>query len=647
MFLADKDPSQPWEKIDYLLLKKKIAETLKRQHTEIKPKQEIDGVSDAHQSVRHKGRRMSQSKKPPFLRSSSFVAQDIVNLLPKVDKSNAICTKHWIYVIDSEGQASFLNIAPALQRYNSVNILIHKLGESFDNKAVFYYTINEEEAIAEEERRQLTNLQYLEASFRSLISVVPSALPQSSFVGDVNFEPEDDEYNLVVVGTYVNESEKGKLDETNKKLSSDLKPLSDQIIRYRTSGTKIIFPVNLTGKDSETFRVIKSLRGKVHQHYIEAKVPVRWFLLQLDLDQHRSSGRMVIEKSKCVEFGKKLLMEEKEVVAALKYYHDLTIFLYFPEVLSDVVFLHPQAFISKLSQLVTISFEEGADRLDDLADDDTNIEIPKNAHSNLKDKGIFQKELLDCFPNDKFNNIFTADNFIALMKHLCIIAHLPKSDHHAYEEYFFPYVLPTASQTDPDFLKVNENFLKSEPLALSWDTQTLKMKPLPQGLFNSLVVNLVSENFSKQKLKFYLELASEKVKQYSNAIRMTCEGIAGGILLIDSIYWLEIYYSGRNPTNYVLIKDVISKEVDKVTNKYKSLLSKEKVYCFLCDCKHERTTGQCPSHLCRWNKEDRKSATCCSDSSLTIDLKKDQLLWFNQNEGKHVLMHCTCILLYF
>lgn len=45
------------------------------------------------------------------------------------DDSDELYRIHWIYAVDTGGQAAFLDIAPVLLRYNSVNIITHKLTE--------------------------------------------------------------------------------------------------------------------------------------------------------------------------------------------------------------------------------------------------------------------------------------------------------------------------------------------------------------------------------------------------------------------------------------------------------------------------------------------------------------------------------------
>ena len=49
------------------------------------------------------------------------------------------------------------------------------------------------------------------------------------------------------------------------------------------------------------------IRRKVCQSYIEANIPARWFLFQLELNELKESS-LVVTRSKCIEIGSNLMM---------------------------------------------------------------------------------------------------------------------------------------------------------------------------------------------------------------------------------------------------------------------------------------------------------------------------------------------------
>ena len=78
-----------------------------------------------------------------YTRDNLTARQLILELLPLV-KQCSVDLAHWIHLLDTGGQANFIDIAPALFRFNSVNIILHKLDEELDDLANFFYSIDGE-----------------------------------------------------------------------------------------------------------------------------------------------------------------------------------------------------------------------------------------------------------------------------------------------------------------------------------------------------------------------------------------------------------------------------------------------------------------------------------------------------------------------
>ena len=97
-------------------------------------------------------------------------------------------------------------------------------------------------------------------------------------------------------------------------------------------------------------------------------------------------------------------------------------------------------------------------------------------------------------------------------------------------------------------------------------------------------------------------------------------------MLIDAIYWMEIYYSGP-PVKCSTIKDVIFEAIKDVVKKfhYKKILLRPQE-CFLCSI--------CPppiDHLCHLD-DNKEILTCCRDGMTTKSIDRSrQLPWFNKD----------------
>ena len=150
-----------------------------------------------------------------------------------------------------------------------------------------------------------------------------------------------------------------------------------------------------------------------------------------------------------------------------------------------------------------------------------------------------------------------------------------------------------------------------DPLVLTWE-----MKPLPQGILPGLVVNLLSRKWSP-----LFDLNSDTMIKYRNAISLMCVKQGGVLLLIDAIYWLEIYYSGR-PSWCPVIRSAIYEAINLVVKKfhYKPILlvPQERFHCTI----HSTT-----DHLCRPDDE-KETLRCCKDQVSTVQLELRQRSWF-------------------
>ena len=545
-------------------------------------------------------------------RPKSDVCDQIIKSLDHVQDSKELYKAHWIYGIDTGGQAAFIDIAPVLLRYNSVNIFTHKLDEPLDDNAKFFFSV-QGNLIGDPDERQITNLQLLEASFRSLTSVNPLTMSENKKELENVQKP-----HCIILGTYYDELLKpGYIGESieakNSILWSKLEEfnLKDQAILYREEGNSIIFPVNAIARDTDTKELADEIRCQICEYSLKAPIPIRWFLFKLELDQKFcQSNIFVVSKSKCQDIGKSLEMKADDVKAALMYYHNLTVFLYFPDILPDVVFLHPQPLFTILSDLISISFAETIDRLKVPSIEGNRIVIKSNVYRELKDEGCFTRDLLSLPLFSGFSDDFTTDNFLHLMTSLLILAYLPKE-----EKYFIPTVLPT---TSTNFQSIPSTFNQYvDPLIISWD-----MKPFPRGIFPALVVNLLCP---KNQIAFQLKRSLRSTPRYRNMINLQAISYGGDVLLVDGIFWMAIYYSGPSKECNSL-HNAVHEGIVKVISKFQYTVNeyslKDYFYCKIPDCPNKSS-----EHFCRLS-DDKLTLTCQDSSKTTNTDRSRQLPWF-------------------
>ena len=183
-----------------------------------------------------------------------------------------------------------------------------------------------------------------------------------------------------------------------------------------------------------------------------------------------------------------------------------------------------------------------------------------------------------------FSDTFSAENFLMLMEFLFIIS--PPLEQ---GEYFIPCVLPTTNKLECIQQPFTENI---DPLVLTWNE-----KPIPQGLFPALVVSILSRKHSPI---FSLSPPQADKPQYRNAICLSCPSFGRAVLLVDTIYWLKIFYSGP-PNECYNIRRVIKDGIDAVIDKFHYMCSlkypKEQLLCSIC---------KITEHLCCLNEKKKK-----------------------------------------
>ena len=510
---------------------------------------------------------------------------EFLELLSKVEKSDELYNAHMMYGLDSGGQAAFLDIAPALLRYNSLNMIVLKLNEKLDDKANFFFSVRGRR-VGKGEKRQMSTLQLTKGFLRCKSQLRPPILQ-----GVENVQQQGKPY-FIVVGTCYDKYEmlqqghqlEESLDEKNHRLRSELKRYEDIRIDYNED-KDVIFPIDATSRKKHERHIAKRIRKITSQSYITAEVPARWFFFQLEL-KSKSKGRRVISLDECLEIGKSIGMPESEVKAALWYFHNLTLYLYFADILPKVVFLDPQVLFDMLSQLIAVSY--GGDRYD--------VATVKN----LKHKGIFNRELLDTINLQEEG--FSSDDFLKLMQGLLIISKIPPN-----AKYFIPCVLDTID--DPFENHPGENV---EPLFLTWNDQLI-----PNGLFTALIVFLL-ELDSSTKFKLESDI-------YRNKVVLRCQDFGGTMHLLDQVEWLAIRYFGPSE-NCCSVRSVIRNGMKSVVHTFdwdESLsIAQEMFRCKIVECTKQSF------HFCELCTT--KPILTCSGSNTTCRADTFRhLSWFN------------------
>ena len=429
----------------------------------------------------------TETDEPTVASNESFsigeggVIREIVDTIQR-SEGRLNLNDHWLYIIDSGGQPAYQELLPLFVRTASLNIITLDLSKPIDKKLDFQFRIGGETFSCG------LNLKYSNREF-FLSAISSGAILKPIDVPHV-LETPSHPMNFVL-GTHYDLITEDKLKEMNKELMYSLKPDIENYVVPNVRGESIIFPVNtLVPEDKGRMKVGQDLCQSIANcgdTSLKINVPIRWFAFELWLQKvAEDKSCNFLELDEVISAGTKFKMKEDDTKYALQYLHNVTIILYYPDILPQLVFVDPKPILEVLSRLLALTYVERK-ALHLIADP---VPSEKNI-SKLHNVGFFKEKLLTNY----FKTLFSPPHFepshlLKLLIHLRIIASGEDGD------YFFPCALQ--SYTEPP-----EPQTDTKPLLIVWqDNDGINTLPVPQGMFPLLITHLLSHNDDSCKVDF-------------------------------------------------------------------------------------------------------------------------------------------------
>ena len=520
---------------------------------------------------------------------------DILKLMKSLSTSKQPLRAHWMHFIDSGGQPQFLEILPAFIRNVSLLLLLVKLSEELSDTPTMEYFSPDGKSY-QLGVFPLSNEQLLvQAAQLSLFHQSQISLPHNII------EKEQSLPNITVVGTFADQESKCKetRSEKNNRLKQFLQPFQKQLIPR--SKSEIIFPVNAKsagqGKNedpvaTELRRVIQKLAPRLRMRF-----PLLWYFLEMEL---RRLGLKIVTKSECWEIAQKLGFESKEALeAALLYLHEANLFLYYPDVLSNTIFVDPQAVLTNITQLYERHIKlEDAPESEVVGEDDLRY----------RDQALFTVSALISLDTDYSKAAFPNEDLIILLQNRLIVSEMPFFIHDE-TTYFMPSLLPALEEGDI----IQPKTTAASPLIISFQEGWA-----PTGLFCALVVSLLSR---KSQLPWKIsELVSGNMsKLYKNYLEFSIGYIAGSITLVNTMKQFELHPSSELPSDLLpLIWQTINHNLKEACSKYSYKVSHH--FAFKCNCRI------LPPHTALISLE-KSTVQCSRDPDRVEPLSSKQKLW--------------------
>uniref|UniRef100_A0A1X7SU43 C-terminal of Roc (COR) domain-containing protein n=1 Tax=Amphimedon queenslandica TaxID=400682 RepID=A0A1X7SU43_AMPQE len=400
----------------------------------------------------------------------------------------------------------------------------------------------------------------------------------------------------LVLGTHYDKVSDATLKEKEEILKSSMSSLESYlqncIIHHKKS---IIFPVNTIGGSEERAKysdeICEAIWYRGSDASLKIKIPIRWFAFELSLPE-----QSIVSVKEALSIGERYGMNEEDTKQALRYFHNVSLMLYYPVVM-NVVFIDSKPILEILSQLLALTYVTDKNARALILIKPVSLSVANN----LKE-GFFNEDIFEHLKSK-----------LRLLLHLNIITEVRKG------HYFIPYALPSYNES------VSTKETNAKPLLIVWREeeseeilQSKQILPVPTGLFPLTIVHLLNQ---KECVTEFPPSAPQYHK-FRDAMSLKIKITSKHLLhLINRYTHIEVYFTG--PTQHCpLVCKLLTTAIDNSSDAMH--LKHNYVNAFACP-----NNESC---YCIVNEGYHKVADCtvCGESPA---LSNDYWTWFNDAQG--------------
>ena len=464
------------------------------------------------------------------------IIQKLTKLVSASDTSRRLMEMELIYLTDCGGQQAYWDLVPIFMCDTSATLFVHRLCEKLDEHPLndLYQS---GERVGPEQRARLTTAQ----AFKTMLQGLGDKGKRSK---------------IITVGTHKDLASKcGETpSQKNKRFVEIASSHFSTDIVYQSEGlNEVIFQVN-TEKPGDDGKIkAKEIRSSIEKAATEVKIPIWWFILQQILEAlAHKLGRDVLKKDECVHISETLGFSDGELDAALDFFDKLNIFVYKKNILPNVVFTNAQVPLDKLSELVEKQYELKAAAADPSK---AETKAMSGEWKLFRDNAILIPSLLKEFNKHYVPGVFSANEFLVLLKELLIVSKLSVSG----DEYFFPAIL----DMNENIRGCLTNSGQISPLVVWFSTGWA-----PPGVFCCSVCHLQSHAGWEIKKPTKYESKDAPPNVSRNAITLSKPGTPGSMTFIDNFSFFAINVDTKKLHGEDLVKhcEMIKSDVFDAVN---------------------------------------------------------------------------------
>lgn len=543
----------------------------------------------------------------PVFNSKSFHESDFVDkMIPCIAtcKDVPLLDINWVYFVDSGGQPQFHQLLSFFMYNTDLNIFVFRLCDRLcDNPTITFY----------ENGSPL----HSSTSVLSNIEIVQSCVQATQTLD------EDGQSKLLIVGTHrdkENECERETKDDKNDMLKRLIPSSMKKKLVYSSicnGNVSLIFSLNAKNPSDEDKNTVAKIAREVWRLRDSAtkskNIPIRWLAFHQELQAISKDLKSdLLSYSICLQTAERLHMFKEDVIAALQFFSDLNVILYYHSILPEVVFISPQALFDIVTEIIKLV---SYDKFNEAIDYDHVIAYKKGIIS-IK----YVEALKPCLPSIFKDGLFEPKDMITLFQHLHIVSKFKTSD-----EYFMPSLLKGLKREEIEDLlleglkreKIQDKHKYSLQL-ITHGAYYYEDRSFSCGEFASLITTLLSlDNWA---------LAFEGDELNLMCVHSNCIKLFYGIhivTLVDSVSYIEIHVTSSDK--------VLCQErgvCAEIRQNILKMLKSTATWAFFCPC----TLYQ--KHLAKKVK-NYEVWSCSQNPSRTFKLSKGHL--------PEVLHDCTAI----
>ena len=404
-------------------------------------------------------------------------------------RSKIVCEEpslQLLHVVDTGGQPEFMETMPCVIHNSHLTVLVLNVAQSLDAfpKMTFH-----------RKGKGFTRVIPFPLTNRQIIEKLARTMQAKRCILSAN-QPS----KLLVVFSHCDCLWPWKFKSTIAAVNLELKKIfipafQNELIVYR-SVDEIGFPANCRNPSAKDERVFQQIRENICKVNVGSEIEISpsFLMFEQDVIQYaKQLKREILTVSECVQVGLHLKMSEKVVEAALIYFHQHNIFLYFPNILPNVVFTDPQIPLDFVNNVVAFSY---------MVNSGEYAALPAEYSISLRN-GIVLEEMLNEEPLSScfVSGIYESSQALRLFTHLSIIAEIKDEESGKQSltgdqsmtteqkrcpvkrKYLMPCMLPMVKNID--------KFLPESPAAVF--VVRFKDDCVPNGVFGASISTLLSK----------------------------------------------------------------------------------------------------------------------------------------------------------